>query len=43
MRPLPPSLVNIYQELRDDLGIVPPPHGDLTAWADQGVMLLNRA
>lgn len=40
--PLPPSLVNIYVELRDDLGIVPPRHGDLTAWADQGVMLLNR-
>ena len=41
--PLPPSLVNIYQELRDDLGIMPPRHGDLTAWADQGVMLLNRS
>ena len=41
--PLPPSLVNIYRELRDDLGIVPPRHGDLTAWADRGVMLLNRA
>ena len=40
--PLPPSLVNIYTELRDDLGIMPPRHGDLTAWADQGVMLLNR-
>ena len=40
--PLPRSLVNIYQELRDDLGIVPPKHGDLTAWAEQGVMLLNR-
>ncbi len=40
--PLPPSLVNIYVELRDDLGIVPPRHGDLSAWADQGVMLLNR-
>jgi uracil-DNA glycosylase len=43
VRPLPPSLANIYQELRSDLGIEPPPHGDLTAWADQGVMLLNRA
>lgn len=43
VRPLPPSLVNIYTELRSDLGIEPPPHGDLTAWADQGVMLLNRA
>ncbi len=41
--PLPPSLVNIYTELRDDLDIVPPRHGDLTAWADQGVMLLNRS
>jgi len=41
--PLPPSLVNIYSELRDDLGIIPPRHGDLTAWADQGVMLLNRS
>ncbi|GAB6985459.1 uracil-DNA glycosylase [Nocardioides pyridinolyticus] len=41
--PLPPSLVNIYKELRDDLGIMPPRHGDLTAWADQGVMLLNRS
>ena len=40
--PLPPSLRNIYGELRDDLGVVPPKHGDLTAWADQGVMLLNR-
>lgn len=41
--PLPPSLVNIYSELRDDLDIIPPRHGDLTAWADQGVMLLNRS
>lgn len=41
--PLPPSLVNIYTELRDDLQIMPPRHGDLTAWADQGVMLLNRS
>ena len=40
--PLPRSLVNIYLELRDDLGVVPPKHGDLSAWADQGVMLLNR-
>jgi uracil-DNA glycosylase len=42
VRPLPPSLVNIYQELRSDLGITTPEHGDLTAWADRGVMLLNR-
>lgn len=40
--PLPPSLVNIYVELRDDLAIMPPRHGDLSAWADRGVMLLNR-
>jgi uracil-DNA glycosylase len=42
VRPVPPSLRNIYAELRDDLGIEPPPHGDLSAWADRGVMLLNR-
>ncbi|MBS45075.1 MAG: uracil-DNA glycosylase [Nocardioides sp.] len=41
--PLPRSLLNIYVELRDDLGIVPPRHGDLSAWSRQGVMLLNRA
>jgi uracil-DNA glycosylase len=41
--PLPPSLVNIYRELRDDVGVTPPRHGDLTAWADRGVMLLNRS
>ncbi|GCD90760.1 uracil-DNA glycosylase [Nocardioides sp. LS1] len=40
--PLPPSLANIYRELADDVGVTPPPHGDLTAWADRGVMLLNR-
>ncbi len=40
--PLPKSLVNIYRELRDDLGTVPPRHGDLSAWADRGVLLLNR-
>lgn len=42
VRPVPRSLANIYQELRTDLGLEPPPHGDLSAWADQGVMLLNR-
>jgi uracil-DNA glycosylase len=42
VRPVPRSLANIYQELRTDLGVEPPAHGDLTAWADQGVMLLNR-
>ncbi len=38
---IPPSLVNIYQEIKDDLGIEPPNHGDLTGWAKQGVLLLN--
>lgn len=42
VRPVPRSLANIYAELRSDLGIDPPAHGDLSAWADQGVMLLNR-
>lgn len=42
VRPLPPSLANIYTELEADLGVPPAPHGDLTAWADRGVMLLNR-
>ncbi|GAB2555635.1 uracil-DNA glycosylase [Leucobacter ruminantium] len=42
VRPIPRSLQNIYKELHDDLGIPPAPHGDLTAWADHGVMLLNR-
>ncbi len=42
VRPLPASLRNIYQELSTDLGIPPAVHGDLTAWADRGVMLLNR-
>ena len=42
VRPLPPSLVNIYKELQDDVGVTPPAHGDLSAWSDQGVMLLNR-
>ncbi|GAA1648188.1 uracil-DNA glycosylase [Microbacterium flavum] len=42
VRPLPRSLGNIYRELHDDLGIPPASHGDLSAWSDQGVMLLNR-
>lgn len=42
VRPLPGSLRNIYRELRDDLGLAPPDHGDLSAWAAQGVLLLNR-
>lgn len=42
VRPLPRSLGNIYKERHDDLGIPPAPHGDLSAWSDQGVLLLNR-
>ncbi len=42
VRPLPRSLANIYAELRTDLGIEPAEHGDLTAWSEAGVMLLNR-
>ncbi|MCW2584312.1 MAG: Uracil-DNA glycosylase [Klenkia sp.] len=42
VRPLPRSLVNVYRELREDLGVEPPAHGDLTAWRDRGVLLLNR-
>lgn len=38
---LPPSLRNIFRELVDDLGVAPPPSGDLTPWARQGVLLLN--
>ena len=37
----PPSLVNIFKELKDDIGINIPTHGDLTKWAKQGVFLLN--
>lgn len=37
----PPSLLNIFQELNTDLGVVPPSHGCLTDWTAQGVMLLN--
>ena len=42
VRPLPRSLDNIFKELESDLGIPRAPHGDLSAWSDQGVMLLNR-
>lgn len=42
VRPLPRSLVNIYKELMADTHLVAPAHGDLSAWADQGVLLLNR-
>jgi uracil-DNA glycosylase len=38
---IPPSLANIYTELRADLGITTPTHGNLEAWARQGVLLLN--
>lgn len=37
----PPSLINIYKELHNDLNIEPAAHGDLTSWAEQGVLLLN--
>ena len=39
--PLPPSLRNIYKELSADLGVEPPQSGNLTRWAEQGVLLLN--
>lgn len=42
VRPIPRSLANIYRELHADLGIPPADHGDLGAWARQGVLLLNR-
>ncbi|MCJ1704866.1 MULTISPECIES: uracil-DNA glycosylase [unclassified Rathayibacter] len=42
VRPLPRSLQNIYRELRDDLGVAPPEHGDLSGWTRSGVLLLNR-
>lgn len=37
----PPSLVNIFKEIKNDLGIEPPNHGNLEKWAKQGVLLLN--
>lgn len=39
--PIPPSLRNIFKELHQDLGVPTPAHGDLTRWAEQGVLLLN--
>lgn len=42
VKPLPRSLGNIFTEYRDDLGYPAPANGDLTPWAQQGVMLLNR-
>jgi uracil-DNA glycosylase len=42
VRPVPRSLQNIYRELHDDLGLEVPQHGDLSRWAENGVVLLNR-
>ena len=42
VRPLPRSLQNIFRELVADTGVAPPGNGDLTPWADRGVLLLNR-
>lgn len=38
---IPPSLRNIYKEIENDLGFIPPKHGDLNMWVGQGVLLLN--
>jgi uracil-DNA glycosylase len=43
VRPLPPSLRNIFKEYGEDLGFPPPSSGDLSPWADRGVLLLNRS
>jgi uracil-DNA glycosylase len=43
VRPIPKSLVNIFKEYQDDLGFPAPTNGDLTPWAERGVLLLNRA
>jgi len=42
VRPLPKSLVNIFREYQEDLGLPPPGCGDLSPWAASGVLLLNR-
>jgi uracil-DNA glycosylase len=42
VRPLPRSLQNIYRELGADLGLPPPPNGDLSPWSQRGILLLNR-
>ncbi|WP_324650485.1 uracil-DNA glycosylase [Georgenia sp. H159] len=42
VRPIPRSLVNVFRELVDDVGTHPPSTGDLSSWADDGVLLLNR-
>lgn len=39
--PIPPSLRNIYRELKDDVGVTPPKHANLTSWAEQGILMLN--
>ena len=39
--PAPPSLINIFREIESDLGVAPPPGGNLQGWASQGVLLLN--
>ncbi len=41
--PPPPSLQNIFKEIQNELGLPIPPHGELTAWAQSGVLLLNTA
>lgn len=43
VRPVPRSLANIYTEYMQDLGLPAPANGDLSPWAEQGVLLLNRA
>ena len=43
VRPIPRSLANIFRELHNDLGIAPSARGDLTGWAEQGVLLVNTA
>ena len=42
VRPIPRSLVNIFTELQNDVGVAAPTSGDLTPWAERGVLLLNR-
>jgi uracil-DNA glycosylase len=42
VRPIPKSLVNIFREMQDDLGVPVPKCGDLSPWSEQGVVLLNR-
>jgi len=42
VRPLPPSLINMFKELMADSGVAAPTSGDLSPWAERGVLLLNR-